>query len=417
MSKSDRHITVYEHQSLRTDYGEPRISTDLFEALERYHGDSTPFFKLIRNGVQFNEHVGVIQVGSTLIEVLPKADRNDDTTDWQTVLIGMMQAVYGFDIKSTGHGDLRLKHNSILHLYFEMFIKEVEYLLHTGLAKQYRQTEGNVTALKGRLMFAQQIRHNHTHQERFYVRHTTYDVEHTLHQILYKTLRLLRQINVHPDLHSRIGALLLHFPEMPDLRVTQSTFDRLVFNRKTQHYEKAIDIARLLLLNYHPDVSRGSQNVLALMFDMNKLWEQFVLVSLRRFKPASLEGVSIHGQYRKGFWKPDSGRMSTLQPDIWIEKEEGSIVLDTKWKNIGTGNPSPEDLRQMYVYCDYFEAQKVALIYPGKAESSAKGEYLDYKTGREGSGKSCGVIFLPVMQDIRLWQKGISSQIEQWCVH
>ncbi|MEG0529472.1 MAG: hypothetical protein RR578_03975, partial [Bacilli bacterium] len=26
-----------------------------------YHGNQTPFFKLIRNGVQFNEHVGIIQ--------------------------------------------------------------------------------------------------------------------------------------------------------------------------------------------------------------------------------------------------------------------------------------------------------------------------------------------------------------------
>lgn len=382
----------------------------MLEALVRYHGNGTPFFKLIRNGVQFNEHVGVIQIDTTLIEVLPKADRNDDKTDWQAVLIGMMRAVYGFDIKSTGHGDLRLKNNSILHLYFEMFIREVEYLLHTGLAKQYRQTEGNVTALKGRLMFAQQIRHNHTHQERFYVRHTTFDVEHTLHQILYKTLRLLRQINVHADLHSRIGALLLHFPEMPDLRVTPATFDRLVLNRKTQHYEKAVGIARLLLLNYHPDVSRGRYNVLALMFDMNKLWEQFVLVSLRK------NGLTVRGQYSKPFWKQDTGnsKTMTLRPDIRIEKGGIVTVLDTKWKNIGTGNPSPEDLRQMYVYCDYFDATKAALIYPGMAHTTVKGHFMPFKTGVKNTAKECGVILLPVNQDIKQWQEDIGESIGVW---
>ena len=117
------------------------------------------------------------------------------------------------------------------------------------------------------------------HQERFFVSHTTFDVEHKLHFIIYKAIRLLKKINTNAAIHSRIGALLLNFPEMPDLDVSESTFDRIFFNRKTLIYKKSIDIARLLLLHYHPDVSKGKDHVLALMFDMNYLWEQFVYVS------------------------------------------------------------------------------------------------------------------------------------------
>ena len=377
MSKIKENIVVFEHEILRFDRGEKKITKDQFEALERYYGNGKPFYKLVYNGVQFNEHVGVIQVGNTLIEVLPKADKiphsAGEDQKWRDLLIGMLRAVGSFDIKSTSSSNLKIKPNTILDLYFELFVKEIEYLLHNGLVKKYRKKEGNVTALKGNLQFSKHIQQNLIHQERFYVRHSTYDVEHILHFILYKALKLLKNINTNNDLHSRIGVLLLHFPEMPDIKVSDTTFEKLIYNRKNQHYQKAIEIAKLLLLKYHPDVSKGRNHVLALMFDMNMLWEQFIYTSLKKNKT---DFNKIKAQTSKFFWKPENGRRTAMKPDIFIETNNGNIVLDTKWKNLNGYNPSPDDLRQMYVYHEYFDATKVALVYPGNPEHSKAGTYL-----------------------------------------
>ncbi|GGC89339.1 hypothetical protein GCM10011508_15780 [Flavobacterium lutivivi] len=415
MNLPKENIVVFEHEILRFDRGEKKITKDQFEALERYHGNGLPFYKLVYNGVQFNEHVGVLQVGNTLIEVLPKADRNphsdEEDKKWRDLLINMLQVVGSFDIKSTSSSNLKIKSNTVLDLYFEMYVKEIEYLLHTGLIKKYRKKEGNVTALKGSLLFSKHIQHNLTHQERFYVRHTTYDVEHTFHFILYKALKLLKQINTNSALNDRIGSLLLNFPEMPEMKVSEATFEKLLYNRKNQHYQKAIEIAKILLLQYHPDVSKGRNHVLALMFDMNLLWEQFIYVSLKKNRT---EFAKVKAQTSKHFWKPENGRRTSMKPDIYIETYTGKIiVLDTKWKNLNGYNPSPDDLRQMYVYHEYFDAEKVALVYPGDSSKGRKGNYFDTKENQVGS-KQCSVILIDVEETIKEWQRKIIEQIGEF---
>jgi 5-methylcytosine-specific restriction enzyme subunit McrC len=413
-----KYITVFEHQAIRLNQ---KIDGVLFDAtrlkgLQSFYGENgVPYYNLIHNGVRFNEFVGVIQIGETIIEVLPKADNSlsdsNEKKKWRDILIDMLFAVGIFDIHSPSNSSLKLKLNSILDLYFELFIKEVEYLLHNGLVKQYRKKEGNVNALKGNILFGKHIQKNITHQEKFYVRYSTYDVEHKLNSILFKTINLLKQINTNVELHSRIGTLLLHFPEMPEIKLSESTFEKIVFNRKTQSYKKAIEIAKLLLLKYHPDLSKGRNNVLALMFDMNKLWEQFVFISILRYKEKQ---VTITAQTSKYFWKPESGYRSKIRPDIVVNKDKADcIVLDAKWKNLNGYNPSPDDLRQMYVYHEYYNAKRVALIYPGTNTSKSTGIYLDPITSKE-IDKECSVISLSVEPKIREWQKNIYETFNNW---
>lgn len=410
MKKPNPSITVFEHESIRYDRGEKRITKDQFEALERYHGNGVPYFKLIYKGIQFNEHVGVIQIGETLIEVLPKADKKphskDEDNKWRSILIGMLRSVGSFDIRSTSSSNLKIKPNTILDLYFEMYLKEMEYLLHNGLFKKYRKEEGNVSALKGAFLFSKHLQKNLVHKERFFVRHTTYDVDHKIHHILYKAICLLKRINSNSDLNARIGALLLNFPEMSDIKVTSATFDKLVFNRKNLHFKKAIEIAKLLLLEYHPDVSKGKNHVLALMFDMNLLWEQFIYRTLRKKRTT---GTKITAQTSKFFWKPIDGRRSSMRPDLLIETDTEKIILDTKWKNLNGYNPSPEDLRQMYVYHEYYKANRVALVYPHNEKESVVhgGNYLEIENPNEKTAKECSIILIGVHETIKIWQEEI----------
>ncbi len=419
--KASHIITVFEHETLRRDKGEKKLTKPQLKSLQLFYGEKgVPYYSLIHHGVKFKEFVGVIQIGKTVIEILPKADKpkvntlkedkpKTDKDHWREVLIGMLRAVGIFNIHAPSSSHLQLKANAVLDLYFELYVKELEYLLHRGLIKKYRKTEGNATVLKGSIQFAQHINKNLVHKERFYVQYSTYDKEHPLHAILYKALKLLSHINTHVALSSRLASLLASFPDMPDVKVTESLFERIVINRKTAPYKNAIAIARLLLLNYHPAVNQGNNHILALLFDMNVLWERFVYATLRKHQSNT---TTVATQDTKRFWQPEAGSCSKIKPDIVLNKgKENCMVIDTKWKNL-KNNPSAEDLRQMFVYMKYYKAEKVALVYPGDG-SIVCGEYYE-ETTEELTKKTCSVVSIEVKND-KAWQKHLHQQVSKWC--
>ena len=71
----------------------------------------------------------------------------------------------------------------------------------------------------------------------------------------------------------------------------------------------------------------------------------------------------------------------------------------------------------MYVYHEYFNARRVALIYPSPDEETRikKGEFLAVENQIEaiaaGTGNICSVITLETNSDIKKWQKHIYKTI------
>lgn len=388
-------ITVFEHSLYEP--ADPR----LFEALTAFYGSGSnfPYYSLTRRGVRFGSYVGVLHIGGRTIEVLPKADRNsaDDATLWRDVLIRMLRESGVLRTDAPSEAQLRIRPHSILELYIERFVHACNYLVKRGLVKRYRSTEGNLMAMKGALDFNRHIARNAVHKERFYTRHSTYDANHALNQILAKCIRMLGKLNLSPSLQGALSGLQLAFPEMDDVRIHPVLFDRLSFNRKTEGYREAIAIARMLLLNYHPDLSRGRENVLALMFDMNVLWEAWVLRMMQRHAP---EGAHVRGQASGIFFRSTSGWQKTLRPDILVTYPDGRVVVyDTKWKLPRDGKPDDADLKQMFAYHHLFGAQQSFLIYPG-GEPAEIGLFHD-------NSHRCGMVYVDAVSGSRERVEGV----------
>ncbi len=353
-------IQVFEHQFLNIGGKFEQKHFIALSKLNSLHNDC--YFDLRHNGIKFKQYVGVIQVDGLTIEILPKIDySSEDKSIWQNVLIDMLHVTKKLKIQKVGEADVKKQSIHLLNIYFEWFLNEVQLLVHQGLIKQYYKETGNVKALKGKLEFSGHIRQNLVHKERFYTTHQIYDKDHLMHQILGQALSIVEQFTKGNYLYSKCKSVQLDFPEVKAIQANEATFLKIPKSRKTAPYETAVAIARLIILNYAPNISSGSERMLAVLFDMNSLWEEYILVRLKEAS-VNLEGIEVFGQQAKTFWNS-----TTIRPDIILKKGEEIFVIDTKWKNINYTNPSTHDLRQMYVYNEYWNAKKSLLLYPSNS--------------------------------------------------
>ena len=404
-------IQIFEHERLTTREDElgRRITQRQFEKLCEFNDThDNKYYTVIRNGVKFNQYVGVIRVGNLVIEILPKADkiryenREEAYGRWRKVLLKML-AISGYlRVDSVSQSFLKKRNNSLLDLYFELYLKEVELILRRGPVKKYRQVDSNLNVLKGRIKFAEHIRKNLVHGERFYTVHQQYDYEHLINQILLKGLLILKRISNDGFLGNRINKLLFLFPEIKEIPINEAVFEKVNLNRKTEFYTRALDIAKMLILNYSPDITRGENDMLAILFDMNMLWERYIYKRLKLFEGEG--NYQVKYQERKKFWESRK-----IKPDLVIRKEGETIILDTKWRLAEPDKPTDDELKQMYAYNLYWEAKKSILLYPG-TENKKDGAYGKFHKGIP-DGHFCKVGFVKVLDEKNELNKEVAKEI------
>ena len=381
-------IQVFEYQKLRYD-DSGTFRKHHFDAMVKFNElHRNKYFTIIHQGIRFGNYVGVIQIGGLTIEILPKADNNEDADKnlWQNVLLNMLKTCKKIQVESISETQLKKRYHSILDVYFELYLNEIERLVKKGLIKKYRKNQSNQKALKGKLLFAQNIQQNVVHKERFYCEHQIYDKNHLLHQILYKGLLVLKTF-VNDSLKDKLNRLLFEFQDFDNINIQKKHFDKIIIDRKNHDYQKAIDIAKIIILNYSPSLNYGSENLLTLLFDMNALWEEYIFRILHKHKTDEME---ISFQNSDKFWEN-----KRIRPDIVLKTKDETFVIDTKWKIIEANNPSDDDLKQMFVYNLHWKAEKTLLLYPKNNQIDSNFGTFHY----DNLGKKCKLGFIDITNE------------------
>lgn len=403
-------LVAYEHETLRPGQPAGLCEAHLTALLALQQRHRAAWFTPLRQGLKLSSFVGVVQVPGLMLEILPKTDdarrtgHAADAAYWQQVLLRLLKATYRLPVAIPSAAALAQARHPMLDLFVAALLAEAEMLLRQGLKKQYRHTEANRPVLRGRLLFAQQLRHNMVHAERFYTQAQTYDAAHSLNALLRQALAVASAVAQAPALAARARSVLAQWPEMPTVPVPAAL---PTLTHATARYRPALELALLLLRHHSPAPQAGGTAAVALLFDMNQLFERYVAQQLARAAPA------LHCQVARQATLP-LWHDVLVRPDVVLTLPGlRTIVLDTKWKLPATQRPAAADLQQLFAYCHLWQASHGLLLYPNPAAGLRTSEQQPYQAGHLQVAIHGHVVFADILLPGGSLNTGFASALLQ----
>lgn len=376
--------------SLRDRAVPPELWRELAELIEDEDVNSAGVLYSAGDGpkgvrrLKAKNYIGVIATESGTLEILPKLHTTEITEEAERqalrkVVGNMLSYVTDMDHRVFDPANLQL-HTDLYEWFLAIFLRKVSDLVKRGLRSSYESLEGNLSVLKGRLMFPQHLRLNVANSSKLYVRFDEFTTNRPENQLIHAALDLVWKRTNNEDSKRLAKELLFAFADV-DRSVTKikqnKDFKAWQSERGSGQYSELKGWCKAILDCVSPTPSSDSlalDRFDSFLFPAEKLFEQYVANRLQhalsndpRFKLDTQVGHEI------SLFSGDAaplGKKSLLRPDIVIRyKNEGEaekiIVLDAKWKIFEQdGQISSADLYQLYVYGKYWKASEVGIVAP-----------------------------------------------------
>jgi 5-methylcytosine-specific restriction enzyme subunit McrC len=374
---------VFEHQTLIIDKpyplvrgGEAVFTAEHCDTLGKYIERShTSAMSVGHKRIKLGHHVGYLRVGNVSLEVYPKLREGRPDAAWRDLLLEMLRVVEGARLTPQEQAHLHQRSGDLYELLLTRYLYLVESLLRDGLARAYRQVEANETVMRGRLVVGQNVQQNAARPDRVFVAYDVYDADNLPNRILHRALDRVRRTASTLDLVHGADAAMSAFPDVDPRPISAADWAGWRPDRRTARYVETINLARMILRDERPDLRWGDREMVALLFDMNHLFEGYLAQAAR-----GLAGVRVHTGKQHRFWSPTTGRGKVLKPDLlaFIDGNPAPVVLDVKWKRPKDDRPDDGDLRQVYAYLHAFGGATGVLVYPRASpeQVAVTGSYL-----------------------------------------
>lgn len=363
-----------------TSYGYQALPEKTFDALEAFilannTDTGTEVVELLSLSarrsigkiITARNYVGLITMNDgTVIEILPKIVGSDITEgETKRIFLEMLKTLTDVAFKDFNVSHLHTDRLSLLEIFIKMFLDEVTILTKQGLKAAYTPIEVNERFYKGKLLASQNIKYNLVNKERFFVRYDDFNINRPENRLIKSTLRFLRNTTNDGRNRQNAAQLLNIFDGVDYSTSYDSDFSKCFIDRSMNHYNKTLSWCRVFLQGNSFTAFAGSGVALALLFPMEKVFESFVAAKFRKHIGS---GVIMRTQDARYSLFDSPARAFSLRPDIVLEFDGHTVVLDTKWKllkdNARYSGISQSDMYQMYAYGKKYEADSIVLLYP-----------------------------------------------------
>lgn len=350
----DQRITLTEHTPTILPLTSADLSAFVVDGKKKL--TITPTATIGEYEVNPNQFVGVMRLPSGLtLDLIPKVPLFN--VMW---MIAEVERLEGIDFDRLEQEVQVSTFEDILEPIVRAFAEKVEQLIERGLYRTYVEQEDNLTAIRGRIDFREDLNRNIVLRHRTYCRFTEFSWDVPENQAIRQVVRKLVGWGFSPRLTGMLMSLDRQLDDVTRTHFSASDMDRFSYSRQSEHYRAVHQFCRLFLSGFSLSEGAGDSPFDGFLMDMNILFERFAAIKLNRHLPP------IH-------WKLDLQVSSplfddfglTIRPDLLLKyRGTNTLVADTKYKKRTGDDSSSADYYQMVTYCTVLGLTDAILIYP-----------------------------------------------------
>jgi 5-methylcytosine-specific restriction enzyme subunit McrC len=252
------------------------------------------------------------------------------------------------------------EHRDLLPALAHAVERQVDRALRQGLLQGYRATEETALVVRGRIREAEQIRRRYGMALPVEVAYDEFTTDIAENRILRAAVeRLLRLPGVPRDVRCRLLHQRARLADITTI-VRGQPLPGWQPTRLNSRYHHALHLARAVLDEASAEHAHGGLRVDGFLFDMNKLFEDFVTVALREAFRGTGHTARLQDPHHL-----DQASAIRMKPDFVLYGAHGEpcAVVDAKYKAERPGGYPDADLYQMLAYCTALDLREGHLVY------------------------------------------------------
>ena len=252
----------------------------------------------------------------------------------------------------------------IVEPFVAAFLDMLQRALRRGVPMTYVAREEALPTIRGRIRFGDQVKRRYELPVPIEVSYDDFTIDTEANRLVKAALRRITRLRLR-DAHlgRRAVEALGAFEGVADVSFDPLRLPRFNYTRIDQRYQPVLELAALLVRNTSVDLHPGAAPTVSIMFDMNKIFEDFVWAAigdeLRRILPPNYrwrQGRSI---------ALDEDAQLRPHPDLSLWQGSSCVFVgDAKYKETARGEAA--DLFQLLAYCSATGLDEGTLLYAEK---------------------------------------------------
>ena len=325
--------------------------------------------KVTRNGIKAKSFVGVIKYKNLHLEILPKlisknANNNNEIQEKERSiilknLIFMLSYTKNLDIKTNENAKLANEKNPFIEILIKEFATSLFDSIKRLTPKRYVREEENLNYLKGKIKFSENIRYNCTNQAKFYCEYDEFSENNPLNQLFLFVSTCLYNISNNSYNKKLLKFIINYYSDISFVRFDKFKIQKIKLTRSQEFFKKPFNLAKMFVEKTSVDLSKNKFENITLVWDMNKLFEEFIFELIKRKIPE----CSPIAQKTKRLLRSTQETRRDTKVDVLVQHPQ--VIIDTKYKKFTNFDDiSSADIYQVTTYCTLYGYKKAILLYP-----------------------------------------------------